>query len=202
VVWLTGDIRTGDDQVVDDGRIDASFSFMEWVNEIRSGYPDSVLAATFPPHLPDDDDRRDGRSEGKWLEWTLAAAGVDLTGGERSFTGDTTPTSLHSLRRWALGRLEGRGYPVDDIVLAVSELATNVERHGGTWLTVDLVERADAMVLAVTDPARDSLPEAREVTPEDEEGRGLLVVASLALGWGVVVRTAHKTVWAAFPSCR
>jgi hypothetical protein len=203
VVWLTGDIRTGDDQVIDDARLDGSFSFRDWVDEIRSGYPSSVVAATFPPHRPDDGSRLDGRSDGRfdeeWLDWTLAAAGIDVAGDERSFTGDTTPTSLHSLRRWALGRIEDRGYPVDDIVLCVSELSTNVERHGGNWLTVDLVERGDVMVLAVTDPAHERLPEPRAVAPQDETGRGLLVVASLAMRWGLVVRAAHKTVWAAFP---
>jgi hypothetical protein len=140
------------------------------------------------------------RAQREWLELTRTAAGVDHRGEHRAFTGDTTPTSLSALRRWAMDRLDGRPVATDDIILALSELSTNVERHGGDWLTVDLIDRGGMVVLAVTDPAVDRFPAPRDAGPDEATGRGLLVVASLALRWGVVTRSTHKTVWAAFPS--
>jgi hypothetical protein len=199
VVWLNGHIQTGDDQVIDDGRLEREFSLDEWVAEVRDAYPQSIVAATFPPHRMDGAAEFDRHPDDDWLELTRVAAGIDVGGDQRSFTGDTTPTSLRSLRRWATGRLEERNYSVDDIVLALSELSTNVERHGGEWLTVDLVDRGHSVVLAVTDPAHQRLPQPRFAGPNDTTGRGLLVVATLAMNWGLVVRAAHKTVWAAFP---
>jgi hypothetical protein len=199
VVWLNGHIHTGDDQVIDDGRLEREFSLDEWVAEVRDAYPQSIVAATFPSHRMDGEVEFTRHPDDDWLELTRVAAGIDVGGDQRSFTGDTTPTSLRSLRRWATGRLEERNYSVDDIVLALSELSTNVERHGGEWLTVDLVDRGHSVVLAVTDPAHQRLPQPRFAGPNDTTGRGLLVVATLAMNWGLVVRAAHKTVWAAFP---
>ncbi len=60
-----------------------------------------------------------------------------------------------------------------------------------------MVELADVVLLAVTDPEVASLPALREVQPDQPSGRGLLVVSSLASWWGVVVRPSTKTVWAA-----
>ncbi|NLV56048.1 MAG: ATP-binding protein [Acidimicrobiales bacterium] len=199
VVWLRGHTHDDDDRVIDDGRLGGEFSLVDWVDEIRDGYPDAVLGATYPPVSPGVDGAAPLDTAEDWLELIRTAAGVDAGGDERSFTGDTTPTSLQALRRWAVPRVERRGFPLHDVVLAVSELATNVERHGQGWLTVDVVDRGDALVLAVTDPATDQLPAPRNVEPHETAGRGLLVVASVATRWGLVVRPAHKTVWAAFP---
>ncbi len=197
LVWLRGHIHTDDDRVIDDRRLGDGFSLSAWVREVRDGYPDAILGATFPS-LPMVDGS--GRTEAPedWLELTRTAAGTDAGGDHRSFTGDTTPTSLRALRRWTVSKVQGRGFPVDDVVLAVSELATNVERHGGKWLTVDVVDRGETLVLAVTDPAVERFPEPRDAGPDETAGRGLLVVASLATRWGLIVRSSHKTVWAAF----
>lgn len=199
VVWLHGRIDSGDDQVIDDQRLDGqAFSMRGWAPEVRAAYPESVFAATYPSH-PSPLRPSGATAHRSWLELTRTAAGIDAGGDERAFTGDTTPTSLRYLRRWAIDRLASRSYAAEDIVLAVSELSTNVERHGGEWLTVDLVDVGDVMVLAVTDPAIDLLPEPKAPRPEDPSGRGLLVVATVAARWGVVLRPAAKTVWAAFP---
>lgn len=199
VVWLRGHIHTGDDQVVDDGRLDGDFSISVWVDEVRDAYPDSIVGAVFPPR-PMMGRAADPSWDDRWESLIRTAAGVDVIGDERTFTGDTTPTSLGALRRWALARLEDRAFPVDDVVLALSELSTNVERHCGGWLTVDLVDRGEVVVLAVTDPEHQRIPVPKNVGPDDVSGRGLLVVAALSARWGFVVRPTYKTVWAAFPS--
>lgn len=195
VVWLHGRVAAGDDQVVDDARLDDEFLLERWVPEIRAAYEDSVVAATYPSAV---EQPASVSADVDWLDLTRTAAGVDLSGDERSFIGDTTPTSLAALRRWAAQRVDGRGFSPHDVALALSELSTNVENHGGGWLTVDLVDRGDVLVLAVTDPVTDRIPEPRRPAPDEESGRGLFVVSSVAFRWGLVVRPAFKTVWAAF----
>jgi hypothetical protein len=199
VAWLGGHVASDAERIIEDAPAQVpGFSLPSWVADVREQHPEALVAATYPPHLMGRPEDVRERSQAEWLDLTQAAAGVDHGGDERSFTGDTTPTSLSSLRRWAVGRLDGHPVNVDDIVLALSELTTNVERHGGDWLTVDLVERERDLVLAVSDPAVDRLPAPRDAGPAEPSGRGLLVVATLSMRWGVVVGPSRKTVWAAF----
>ncbi len=172
----------------------ASFDLTRWVTGQLDGGRE-VAAVIYPSQGP--------AAPGAELdldldELTRTAAGLSDDSHERRvFTGDTMPTSLRSLRRWASEQLEGSPYPVEDVVLALSELSTNVERHAGGWLTVDLIRTQDVLVVAVTDPHVQRLPRVRDVGPDELTGRGLLVVASVATCWGVVVRPSSKTVWAA-----
>lgn len=189
VVWLTG--AADDPPVVDDARLGVGFDLADWFDELRPGYPDAVLSALYRGTAQVD--------ASAWRHLVECAARVRLTDDPSAFTGDTTPTSLRALRRWVSSQL-GDDHPhVDDVVLAVSELATNVERHAGNWLTVDLVQLPDDTLVAVTDPTTGALPLPREVPADQVSGRGLLVVAALSRWWGVVVRPRSKTVWAAIP---
>ena len=174
---------------------DAEAGLGAWFRSARlDGH--AVVAAVFSDHQTDTE-------SGSGLDLAdLTRSAVDLDDGpdiRRVFTGDTMPTSLRALRRWATEQLAGRQFPIEEIVLVLSELATNVERHAEGWLTVDLVETQGVLLVAVTDPSVDRFPAPRNVGPEELTGRGLLVVASLSLAWGVVVRSASKTVWAAVP---
>lgn len=196
-VWLNGFLGDRTDPVIDDGRLGPDFQLERWVREVREAYPTSVLAATFGRFLPTDGESGDGPGS-DWLGLTRCAAGVNAGSDQRSFTGDTTPTSLRSLRRWATSHIDPGRVAVDDVALVVSELSTNVERHGGNWLTLDLVDRGDAVVVAVTDPAGERLPAPRNAGPDEVSGRGLLVVGALSIRWGLVLRSTQKTVWAAF----
>lgn len=224
-VWLDGDYAHGTAPVPDDGRLVEGFTIPEWVDDIRLGYPSAVLAATFAGALASPS--RDGAGSGAVIQdadtpdgprsgderpampqqWNVvmrrAAALVDRTTADledaTSFRGDTTPTSLRSLRRWVMARLEGHPEVCDDAVLAVSELATNVERHAPSWLTVDIVVLDDGVLLGVTDPVVDQLPQPRSVSIDEPSGRGLLVVSTLSSAWGVVVRPESKTVWSMLP---
>jgi anti-sigma regulatory factor (Ser/Thr protein kinase) len=200
-VWLDGGRALDVAPVSDDGRLVEGFDIAEWVDDIRLGYPSAVLAATFPgaaegasePGGPDEvpDD---------WQVWISRAARlVERTTEDldeaTSFRGDTTPTSLRSLRRWVAARLEAHPEVRDDAVLVVSELATNVERHAPSWSAIDLVVLDRVVLVGVTDPVVDQIPQPRTVTIEQASGRGLLVVANLSQAWGVVVRPDSKTVW-------
>ena len=69
----------------------------------------------------------------------------------------------------------------DDLVLAVSEVATNAVRHGGGGGTLTMISRADGVSVEVRDsgpglpaPAREEFP-----APTSISGRGLGIVRRL-----------------------
>jgi serine/threonine-protein kinase RsbW len=88
----------------------------------------------------------------------------------------------------------------DDMTLVVSELFTNAVRHTQSdRIEVSLWYSSGLLHLEVTDQGRSTDDvEARTADPDDESGRGLMLVEHLALGWGVS-RSRHghgRTVWA------
>ncbi|MEU6063138.1 MULTISPECIES: ATP-binding protein [Streptomyces] len=105
----------------------------------------------------------------------------------------------------------GPGDPaVQDAVLLVSELATNVVRHGPPpssssrgdphlerEFEVAVTALADgSCLIEVSDEGRLE-PRLRVVGDRAETGRGLHLVESIAAAWGVWSRGRHgKTVWA------
>jgi anti-sigma regulatory factor (Ser/Thr protein kinase) len=95
----------------------------------------------------------------------------------------------------------GPGDPaLQDTVLLVSELATNVVRHGPFLereFEVAVTALADgSCFIEVSDEGR-AEPRLRVVDALDETGRGLHLVENIAAAWGVWGRGRHgKTVWA------
>jgi anti-sigma regulatory factor (Ser/Thr protein kinase) len=85
----------------------------------------------------------------------------------------------------------------DDVCLVVTELVTNAVRHGGAALALQLWFAGGCVTVAVDDGAC-RLPQPRAATDDDESGRGMLIVASLAGDWGVDARADGKRVWARF----
>lgn len=89
----------------------------------------------------------------------------------------------------------------DDTLLCVSELATNALVHGvppGRGFRLHLYLECGGTVLRVE--VHDSGPGPARVrecgaAPEDDGGRGLLLVSMLAAKWGVEERNPGKTVW-------
>ncbi|MFH8841480.1 ATP-binding protein [Streptomyces sp. NPDC017868] len=92
--------------------------------------------------------------------------------------------------------LDGRA---DDVLVCVSELATNALLHGvppGRGYRLHLyLERPGPLRIEVHDSG-DGTPAVRE--PSDELGRGLLLVEALADRWGVGARDPGKIVWCEF----
>ncbi|MET9374268.1 ATP-binding protein [Streptomyces sp. NPDC002992] len=88
----------------------------------------------------------------------------------------------------------------DDVLLCVSELATNALLHGvppgrGYALHLALKDPGPLLRIEVHDSG-DGTPSVRE--PSDESGRGLLLVEALADRWGVGERNPGKIVWCEF----
>ncbi|MCT4354256.1 ATP-binding protein [Streptomyces sp. Je 1-79] len=88
----------------------------------------------------------------------------------------------------------------DDVLLCVSELATNALLHGvppGRGYRLHLyLERPGPLRVEVHDSG-DGVPAAREPSC-GESGRGLFLVAALADRWGVGERNPGKVVWCEF----
>ncbi|OPG13993.1 ATP-binding protein [Microbispora sp. GKU 823] len=109
------------------------------------------------------------------------------------------PASVIEARRFITATL-GPWPVVESAELIVSELATNAVRHtasarfGGKFI-VSIQAEPDQVWLGVADEGGPGVP--RLVRPtEDEGGRGLFLVASLADNWGVYGTQAGRTVWA------
>ncbi|MBT2397003.1 ATP-binding protein [Streptomyces sp. ISL-100] len=90
------------------------------------------------------------------------------------------------------------GTRADDVLLCVSELATNALLHGvppGRGYQLRLLLSGQTLRIEVHDSG-DGLPRLRE--PDGESGRGLVLVAALADEWGVGERELGKIVWCEF----
>lgn len=105
-----------------------------------------------------------------------------------------------ALRDWGWERPR-----VDDVLLCVSELATNALVHGvppGRGYLVRLVNEDAGSRLRVevhdSGEGRPALRPPGGAGADDESGRGLLLVAALADTWGVGERDPGKVVWCAF----
>ncbi|WP_438293146.1 ATP-binding protein [Streptomyces sp. HUAS TT7] len=120
---------------------------------------------------------------------------------QRFFT--TRPESVGQARAFADTALKGWGRTAraEDVRLCVSELATNAVVHGtapghGFLLRIDA---DDEVVRVEVHDTRRGQPQAREPAATDLSGRGLMLVAALADGWGVEDRhPTGKIVWSCF----
>ncbi|MEU3224363.1 SpoIIE family protein phosphatase [Streptomyces sp. NPDC006976] len=106
------------------------------------------------------------------------------------------PREVSRARRLVRGKLLDWELPdaVESAELMVSELVTNAVKHGRTHHIGLRLVRTGALLCEVSDdePAPASL---LGVTANDEFGRGLVVVSSLAREWGTSGTARGKTVW-------
>jgi anti-sigma regulatory factor (Ser/Thr protein kinase) len=85
-----------------------------------------------------------------------------------------------------------------DMLLVVSELATNAVIHAQSAFVVVVRQGDDGLGVAVADDNADE-PSPRSPSPTREGGRGLRIVQQLTRLWGVLrVPGDGKVVWAKF----
>lgn len=91
---------------------------------------------------------------------------------------------------------------IDDVVLVASELVSNAVVHASARadesLDVAWEIQPDCVLIEVID-ASPELPRRRSTNDTDTRGRGLSIVAALALDWGVRRTVQGKRVWARVP---
>lgn len=109
------------------------------------------------------------------------------------------PSSVREARAYVRAALTSWCVPVavvDDLLIIISELATNaVEHTTSTRIRIVVVLTVTAAQVAVIDqgPRRPIRPRP---TPADESGRGLSIVEALAERWGHRRAGAGSAVWA------
>ena len=113
---------------------------------------------------------------------------IDL-GADSKFAGHARRFVRTVLWTWGLGRL------ADDVEQITGELVANALPGGDYRLTLRLNLKTAFLRLEVADH-REGTPEQRESGPEDENGRGLVIVEALADRWGYLERPDGNTVWA------
>ncbi|WP_083788151.1 ATP-binding protein [Frankia sp. EAN1pec] len=114
------------------------------------------------------------------------------------------PSAVPQARRVLRECLGLTGLPDDTrctAELLVSELVTNAVKYGRppVWL---LVELRPGLVHASVSDTSTTLPQRREVDPDAEGGRGLLVLDALAGSWGAVSVESGKYLWFDLPVIR
>ncbi|MFC8175943.1 SpoIIE family protein phosphatase [Streptomyces sp. NPDC057325] len=109
--------------------------------------------------------------------------------------------SVAAARAFVRDTLQGWGHPelVDDAVVLTSELVTNAVVHAGTAADVLCLRSDDSIRVEVSDryPEREIPVQSGRtlVSPDRENGRGLLLCAALAHRWGVDYSPTRKHVW-------
>jgi anti-sigma regulatory factor (Ser/Thr protein kinase) len=87
---------------------------------------------------------------------------------------------------------------LDDLLVAVEELASNGLRHGGAPVRVHAVRMAQGLLLDVSDENPHRRPEPAVGRDPALGGMGLRMVANLTIDRGWTVAGDRKHVWACF----
>lgn len=107
------------------------------------------------------------------------------------------PASVGRARRLVRAALAAAGYDEDvaDVVtLLVSEVITNSLLHAGTEMGLRCERRGAGVRVEVFDRSA-LVPSVRHYDPEAATGRGLALVSTLAVSWGVRLHDHGKTLW-------
>jgi anti-sigma regulatory factor (Ser/Thr protein kinase) len=111
------------------------------------------------------------------------------------------PRIRAELRRYATGPGAEPMDPdlLDQLILALDEMASNALRHGGGSVEATVRETRDAYLLEVSDSATGAPPAPAVGRDPSEGGLGLYLIAELSTNHGWYVSDGHKHVWAVLP---
>ena len=109
---------------------------------------------------------------------------------ERALMFDVRSQARNAMRAWIL-----LDEVVDTATLLASELATNALVHGLGRVELRLRLTRDRLVIETVDSGH-HMPRRRSASDQDEGGRGLHLVATLADRWGFRGTDEGKVVWA------
>jgi hypothetical protein len=112
--------------------------------------------------------------------------------------------SCSQARRFVVDRVHrwNRDHLIDSAALCATELATNAVLHSREPFILTIRTAGDGVRIEVLDRAPEHLPittpsegSAVDLTSWGSSGRGMQIVASLALRWGVFATEEAKTIW-------
>lgn len=111
------------------------------------------------------------------------------------------PRIRAELRHYATGPAAGPIDPdlLDQLILALDEMASNALRHGGGSVEATVRTTGDAYLLQVSDSATGAPPAPAVGRDPSEGGLGLYLIAELSTEHGWYVGNGHKHVWAVLP---
>jgi anti-sigma regulatory factor (Ser/Thr protein kinase) len=111
------------------------------------------------------------------------------------------PRSVPAARHFTTEALRALGASdvLDEAELLVSELAANVVMHAQTPMRVSILGRSDRVRVEVRDDDP-TLPQRRTPDAMAVDGRGVMLVDTMATAWGVNGNHHGKTVWFELPS--
>ncbi|MDQ0761103.1 ATP-binding protein [Streptomyces canus] len=111
---------------------------------------------------------------------------------------EAVPAEVRLLRKAAAKQLNlwGVSTATDEAELLVTELATNVFKHVGEGVSATLIleRRGERLRLEVHDKSQ-AVPTSKSGGCDEECGRGLHLLAALAVDWGTVLTAVGKAVW-------
>lgn len=88
---------------------------------------------------------------------------------------------------------------LDQVVLALDEMASNALRHGGGEVRAAVRLTENAYLIEVSDQAATAPPTPAVGRDPSEGGLGLYLIAEMATEHGWYVDQGHKFVWALLP---
>jgi len=94
----------------------------------------------------------------------------------------------HTLTSWGYSGIAGTA------CLIASEILTNAVQHARTQIALRLHHTALEIITEISDDST-HLPTRRMPGPDEEDGRGLMLVDALATTWGARPAETGKTVW-------
>ena len=109
------------------------------------------------------------------------------------------PRVRAELRRLASGGGDMHPDLVDQLILALDEMASNALRHGGGSVEATVRLTEDAYLVEVSDSATTAPPAPAVGRDPSEGGLGLYLIAELSTHHGWYVDNGHKHVWALLP---
>jgi anti-sigma regulatory factor (Ser/Thr protein kinase) len=109
---------------------------------------------------------------------------------------DDKLTEIVAARRFAEEAVGGGHHRLPDVLVIVSELASNAIRHAGTGFTLAIEGAPEHVRIEVADHGGGwPVPVERNGAPSSG-GMGLQLVDALSDRWGTMERPGGKVVWA------
>ena len=133
-------------------------------------------------------------------------AGAARAGAAASVTVPHERTSVRLVRHAMADQLDAAGVAADerdDAMLVLSELVSNAIKHAAPLpsgeIAVRWEVRDDLLHIEITDGGAGTRPRASVASPSALGGRGLDIVRTVSVDWGVTEGDGSVTVWAEVP---